>query len=64
MTTDETSSFYQKEAWQIKIDQTLVSFEVPQPEELQQPTQTQEKSLVQGQHHSSNSLCNASHFQK
>ena len=59
MSTDETSSFYQTEAWQIKIDQTLDSFEVPQPEELQQPTQTQEKSSVQGQHHSSNSLRNA-----
>ena len=58
MSTDETSSFYQTVAWQIKIDQTLDSFEVPQQEELQQPTQTQEKCSVQGQHHSSNSLCN------
>ena len=41
-----------------KIDQTLDSFEVPQPEELQQSTQTQEKCSVQGQHHSSNSLYN------
>ena len=42
--TDETSSYYQTEAWQIKIDQTLNSFEVPQPQQLQQPTQTQEQS--------------------
>ena len=61
MSTDETSSFYQTEAWQIKIDQTLDSFEVPQPEELQQLTQTQEKSSVQGQYHLSNSLYNASY---
>ena len=57
--TDETSTYYQTEAWQIQIVQTLDTFEVPQPQQLQQPTQTQEQSSVQGQHHSSNSLHNA-----
>ena len=37
MSADETSTYYQTERWQIKIDQTLHSFEVPQ--QLQQPTQ-------------------------
>ena len=57
--TDETSTYYQTEAWQIKIDQSLNSFKVPQPQQLQKPTQTQEQSSGQGQHHSSNSLRNA-----
>jgi len=57
--TDETSSYYQTEAWQIKIDQTLDSFVVPQPQQLQQPTQTQQQPSAQGQHHSSNSSYNA-----
>ena len=57
--TDETSSYYQTEAWQMKIDQTLDSFVVPQPQQLQLPTQTQQQSSAQGQHHSANSPHNA-----
>lgn len=57
--TDETSSHYQTEAWQMKIDQTLDSFVVPQPQQLQLPTQTQQQSSAMGQHHSANSPRNA-----
>lgn len=32
---DETSTYYQTEAWQMKIDQTLDSFVVPQPQQPQ-----------------------------
>ena len=42
----ETSTYYQTEAWQIKIDQTLDSFVVPQPQQPQQPTQTQQQSSL------------------
>jgi len=58
--TDETSTYmyYQTEAWQIKIDHALDSFVVPQPQQLQQPTQTQQQPSAQGQHHSSNSSHN------
>ena len=40
------------------IDQALDSFVVPQPQQLQQPTQTQQQPSAQGQHHSSNSSHN------
>ena len=58
---DETSTYYQTEAWKRKIDQTLDSFVVPQPQpqQRQQPTQTQQQSSGQGQQHSSHSPCNA-----
>ena len=58
--TDEASTYmyYQTEAGQMKIDQTLDSFVVPQPQQLHQPTQTQQPSSAQGQHHST---CNSHH---